>query len=78
VVVHACHPSCAGNVNRRVMAQTILGINRRPCWKKQEQKEQKGVAQMAQHLSSKCKNLNSNCYTAKKKKKKENFFAFHI
>jgi CRISPR/Cas system-associated protein Cas7 (RAMP superfamily) len=69
MVVHTCHLSCTGSINRRIDVQISLGKEVRPCSKnKNKAKRAGGVIKAVEHLLSKCKALSSNPSTTKKKK----------
>jgi hypothetical protein len=51
-MAQACHSTYTGSIDRKIMVLVSLGINARPCPKKTG-----GVAQVVEHLPSKCKAL---------------------
>jgi hypothetical protein len=60
VVTYICHPSYTGSINRRIEVQVSLGETRDPIRKIMKAKRSGSVAQVVEHLLSKCKALNSN------------------
>jgi hypothetical protein len=71
VVVHTCHSSYAGSINRRIKVQAGSGINVRSYLKNNESKRAKAVAQVVECLPAKSEALSSNPSTGRERNKEE-------
>jgi hypothetical protein len=67
VVSCTCHPSYMESVDRRIIVLAGRGIKERP-YLKNKAKRVGSVAQVVEHLPSKCKAVSSNPCTRGKKK----------
>jgi hypothetical protein len=69
----ACHLSCEGGINRRVLVRANPGKNTRPYLKNVKVKRPGNVAHVAKHRSSKSEVLSLNPGPQTKRKKKNNY-----
>jgi hypothetical protein len=70
IVVHACHPSYAGSINRRIMVQAGQSIKARPYLKNSKSKKDPGVAQVVRVRVPAWQTQGPGNYQRKKKKAK--------